>query len=134
MKTSLAQFISQTRETEGLSITGLARKANLKPEVIEAIEEGQELFLATTVRQKLAKALKISLGEIKELEKTFDDGLPDEFTIDELKYQIKQGAKTLVCPQCQEELVCHVEKMFDLEDNLIFHPKARCSKCPFQIK
>ena len=25
-------------------------------------------------------------------------------------------------------------KMYDLEDNLMLHPKARCSKCVFQIK
>ena len=25
-------------------------------------------------------------------------------------------------------------KMYDLYDNLVFHPKAKCEKCPFQIK
>lgn len=134
MKTTLAQFVSETREKVGLSIMGLAKKANLPVGVIESIEEGQELFLATSIRQKLAKGLKVSLSDIKDLEKTFDDGLPDELTIEELKMEIKQGKKDLKCPQCSSDLICHVEKMFDLEDNLIFHPKARCAKCPFQIK
>ena len=26
------------------------------------------------------------------------------------------------------------QKMYDLEDNLILVPKARCEKCPFQIR
>lgn len=134
MKTSLAQFVSETREKMGLSQTGLAKKSSLPIKTIEDIEAGQELFLASTIRQKLAKGLKLNNRDIKIFEKQFDDDIPGELTLEELKNEITQGATTLKCPQCSNELICHIEKMFDLKDNLILHPKARCSKCPFQVK
>ena len=38
------------------------------------------------------------------------------------------------CPVCGEILITRIAKLYDLEDNLMLHPKARCPKCPFQIK
>ena len=32
-----------------------------------------------------------------------------------------------------EKLITRIAKLYDLEDNLVLHPKARCSKCPFQL-
>jgi len=134
MKTSLAEFVSQTREKLGLSQSGLAAKSSLPLQVIEDIESGQELFLPTTFRQKLAKGLKLNTSDVKVFEKQFDDNVPAEELIEILKISILDGEKSLKCPQCAEDLICHIEKMYDLEDNLVRHPKARCSKCPFQIR
>jgi transcriptional regulator with XRE-family HTH domain len=134
MKTSLAEFVSQTREKLGLSQSGLAKKSNLPIEVIEAIESAQELFLPTTIRQKLAKGLKLNTRDVKLYEKHIDDNVAPQELIEVLKISILDGEKDLKCPECSSDLICHVEKMYDLEDNLIKHPKARCSKCPFQIK
>lgn len=134
MKTSLAEFVLQTREKLGLSQSGLAKKSSLPLETIENIEAGQELFLATTIRQKLAKGLKLNTRDVKIFEKHFDENLLVEGLLDVLKISILDGESELKCPQCDAELICHIEKMYDLEDNLIRHPKARCSKCPFQIK
>ena len=106
---------------------------------ISNIESVVELFLSSTVRQKLAKGLKTSLSEIKLYEKNEDfhfiaKGSPD---IEELKNLIleNEGNKgfVLLCPVCENKLITRVAKMYDLEDNLMLHPKARCSKCPFQI-
>ncbi|MDD3420072.1 MAG: hypothetical protein PHE78_05670 [Candidatus Gastranaerophilales bacterium] len=134
MKTSLAEFVSQTREKLGLSPSGLAKKSNLPIEIIEAIESAQELFLPTTIRQKLAKGLRLNTRDIKPYEKIpADETAPMEF-IEVLKISILDDEKDLKCPDCGADLIAHIEKMYDLEDNLIKHPKARCSKCPFQIK
>ncbi|MDO5437500.1 MAG: hypothetical protein Q4F80_04820, partial [bacterium] len=62
---NLAQFVFHTRENLGLSVLGLSKKCNLDENVILNIESGLELFLPTTVRQKLAKGLRVSLDEIK---------------------------------------------------------------------
>ena len=131
---TLAQFVQQTRDTLGLNPKGLAKKCNLDLTLIERIEAGEELFLPTTVRQSLAKGLKCSLDEIKELEKEFDNNFISDDVIASLKEQILTGEKELVCPRCRSILITKVEKMYDLEDNLVLHPKARCSKCVFQIK
>ena len=90
--------------------------------------------MSTTIRQKLAKGLKLNTRDVKLFEKQFEDNTPTEELLEILKISILEGEKSLKCPQCEEELICHVEKMYDLEDNLVRHPKARCSKCPFQVR
>jgi transcriptional regulator with XRE-family HTH domain len=135
---TLAQFISSTRENMGYSQKGLAIKANIDISLIDDIESGRDLFLATPIRQKLANALKIHSNRIKELEKLpemseKDFELSDK--IEELKLRIlNEGLKGHTCPVCNFELICRVSVMYDVEDNMIRHPKAYCSKCPFQIK
>ena len=69
---TLAQFVSETREKAGFSQSGLAKRCNLAIEDIQNIESGIELFLSSTVRQKLAKGLKATLSEIKLYEKQQD--------------------------------------------------------------
>ena len=39
----------------------------------------------------------------------------------------------IFCPNCGAKLITRIAKLYDLEDNLILHPKARCTKCPFQL-
>lgn len=135
---TLAQLIATAREDRGLSQKGLAQKANLDILLIDDIESGRELFLSTTARQKLAFALRLSLNKIKSLEKIpeaseADFELADR--IEELKHKIlNEGLTGHKCPVCGSELVCRVAVMYDLEDNVVSHPKSRCSKCPFQIK
>ena len=131
---TLSEFVVQRREKLGLSTSGLAKKCHLDVDVIQRIENGEELFLATTVRQNLAKGLKCSLDEIKALEKSFDNKIADVSTIETLKERILKGATDLTCPLCGSPLRTRIAKMYDLEDNLMLHPKAVCTKCVFQIK
>ena len=135
---TLALLISTARENRGLSQKGLAQKANLDISLIEDIESGRELFLSTTARQKLASALRLTAGKIKSLEKIPETGEADfelADKIEELKLDVlHKGLTGYRCPVCGEELVCRVAVMYDLEDNPVYHPKARCSRCPFQIK
>ncbi len=132
MKT-LARFVQEKREQVGLSVTGLARKSNISAEIIEEIESGKELFLPVTVRQNLAKGLKCLPEEIKKYEKDFSTDFVPLSVIDSLKELILNGAGGLKCPKCGADLITKVERMYDLEDNLVLHPKAHCSKCVFQI-
>ena len=132
MKT-LARFVEERREQVGLSVWGLAKKSNISPEIIEEIESGKELFLPVTVRQNLAKGLKCLPEDIKKYEKDFSTDFVPLSVIDSLKELILNGAGGLKCPKCGADLITKVEKMYDLEDNLVFHPKAHCSKCVFQI-
>lgn len=133
---SLAQFVSELREKIGLSQTGLAKKSALPLKTIEDIESGQELFLASTIRQKLANALKIKPAELKHYEKHPDLSLlPDTEATVFIKNQIlANDVADLECPVCGSKLITRIAKMYDLEDNLVLVPKARCTTCPFQIK
>ncbi|MBR2386293.1 hypothetical protein IKA92_03235, partial [bacterium] len=100
----------------------------------QKIESGEELFLSTTIRQKLAKGLKLNNKDIKLYEKQFINEDPSPEIIEHLKGFILNGETDIPCPSCGSVLISHIEKMYDLEDTEILHPKARCSKCPFQIK
>ena len=133
---ALAQFVSELSEKLGLSQTGLAKKSALPLKTIEDIESGQELFLASTIRQKLANGLKLKPADIKQYEKHPNLSLlPDNEATLFIKNQIlAHDVADLTCPVCGSKLITRIAKMYDLEDNLILVPKARCEKCPFQIK
>ena len=134
---NLAQFVFHTRENLGLSVSGLAKKCNLDEAVISNIEAGYELFLPTTIRQKLAKGLKVSLDEIKLYEKNEDYNFVSKERLEELRADIlfnaDNKAYVALCPVCGAKLITRIARLYDLEDNLVLHPKARCSKCPFQL-
>lgn len=132
MKT-LAQFIQQKRKEADLTTKGLAYLANLPLETIEDIESGKDLFLSVTVRQSLAKILRCEPDEIKKYEKDFSSYNVSQEIIDSLKELILNGAGGLKCPKCGAPLITRIAKLYDLEDNLMLHPKAHCSKCSFHI-
>ena len=131
---SLAEFIQQRRENAGLSVSGLAKKTNIKKEILEDIESGKELFLSVTQRQQIARVLKCSPKELKSREKDYKFEIVSNETIDDLKTKILNRETNLRCPLCGEPLVTRIAKMYDLEDNLVLQPKAHCVKCVFQIK
>ena len=130
---TLAKFIFNKREELGLTTKGLAIAANIPLSEIEEIEEGRILFLPVTTRQALAKVLKCEPKEIKVLEKDISDNIISPEIIESLKELILNGAQGLKCPKCGAPLVTRIAKLYDLEDNLILHPKAHCTKCPFQL-
>ena len=134
---SLSEFVRDTREKAGLSALGLAKKSGLTIEQVEDIEAGKDLFLPATIRQKLAKGLKLNPSDIKKYERIMlvsYDSVTDGF-IEDTKSSILQGmTENLKCPICGSKLVTKVVKLIDLENKIALHPKAQCSKCSFQIK
>ena len=134
---SLSEFIHETREKAGLSISGLAKKTGLTIEQLEDIEAGKDLFLPATIRQKLAKGLKINPAEIKEYERIMlvsYDKVDNQY-IESVKKAILQGdTENLRCPICGSKLNTKITRLLDLENNIALHPKAQCNKCSFQIK
>lgn len=134
---SLGQFVALKREELGLSQEELALKSSLSLEQVQAIEQGLELFLASTIRQKLAKGLKIDNKEIKQYETKTDFSIAKNSQMDSIREMILLNSQNpnfeISCPLCGEKLITRIARLYDLEDNLILRPKARCSKCPFQL-
>lgn len=134
---SLSEYVRETREKAGFSVQGLAKKSGLTIEQIEDIEAGKDLFLPATVRQKLAKGLKVNPSDIKEYERILlvsYDAVTDKY-IKSVKKAILDGETgNLRCPICSSKLITKVVRLLDLENNIALHPKAQCSKCSFQIK
>lgn len=133
----LSEFIRETREKAGLSVIGLSKKSALPVETIEDVEAGKDLFLPATIRQKLAKALKINPADIKQYERILIDSYDkvNEKYINDVKKAILAGeTENLRCPICSAKLNTKIVRLIDLENNIALHPKAQCSKCSFQIK
>ena len=130
---SLSVFINTRREKLGMSSIGLAKRSGVDISIIEDIESGKELFLPVTIRQAIAKVLKCEPSEIKRLEKDIASNIVSPEIIESLKQLILNGAGGLKCPRCGAPLDTRIARMYDLEDNLVLHPKAHCTKCPFQI-
>lgn len=136
-KKALSEFIRESREKAGLSVIGLSKKSGLTIEQIEDIEAGKDLFLPSTIRQKLAKGLKLNPVDIKQYERillvSYDK--IDEKYINSVKKAIIEGeVENLRCPICGAKLNTKIVRLIDLENNIALHPKAQCSKCSFQIK
>ena len=134
---SLSEFVRETREKVGFSVQGLAKRSGLTIEQIEDIEAGKDLFLPATVRQKLAKGLKLNPVDIKQYERILIvsyDKVDDKY-INAVKRAILDGeTDNLRCPICSAKLNTKIVRLLDLENNIALHPKAQCSKCSFQIK
>ncbi|MBR3604745.1 MAG: hypothetical protein IKL52_01800 [Candidatus Gastranaerophilales bacterium] len=134
---SLAQFVVSKREEMGLSQEDLSEKSSLTLEQIQSIEQGLDLFLPSTIRQKLAKGLKVDNKEIKLYEIKTDFTLSKNSQMDSIREAILLNSQNpnfvIECPVCGEKLITRIAKLYDLEDNLVLRPKARCSKCPFQL-
>ena len=134
---SLSEYIRENREKSGLSVIGLSKKTGLTVEQIEDIEAGKDLFLPATIRQKLAKGLKLNPTDIKKYERILldaFDGVTDRFIEDTKKAILMGMTENLRCPICSSKLNTRVVKLIDLEERIALHPKAQCSKCSFQIK
>ncbi len=131
---TLASFVQTTRDNLGMSAKGLAIKSNIKLSVIEDIESGKDLFLSSTVRQKLAKALRCSLDDLRRLERGYQDIVVGEDIILSIKQRILHREQNIACPKCGAPMITRIAKLYDLEDNLILKPKGHCSKCVFQLK
>ena len=134
---SLSEYIRETREKAGFSVQGLAKKSGLTIEQIEDIEAGKDLFLPATIRQKLAKGLKLNPADIKKYERIIldiYDSVSAEY-LQDIKTAILEGnTENLRCPVCGSKLNTRVMRLIDLDNNIALHPKAQCSKCSFQIK
>lgn len=132
---TLATRISFLREKLNLSQEKLAEISNIDLSTIHEIEEGRDIFLSPGIRQRLSKALRVAANVLKEVEIQPQPIETQSEAIDNLIRNILAGNLTNnYCPECKSLLNCKIVTMYDLEDNAVKHPKAICSKCPFQIK
>ena len=132
---TLATRLQYLREANNLTREGLSNKSRVNISIINDIEEGKDTFLSVTTRQNLSNALKISARVLKEVEKTPPKTIISSDIIDNIKYNILSGSlNSNKCPKCNNNLICKIVILYDLEDKPVKVPKARCNKCPFQIK
>ena len=126
---SLASFVINTREKLNLTQEELAKNSSLSIDEIQQIEQGMELFLPTTIRQKLAKGLRVDNREVKQYEYKEDFNLAKKHTMDEIRELILLNSSnvnfSISCPVCGEKFKTK-SKMFKMPISINRLVKTSC--------
>ncbi len=135
---TLASRLSFLRNKRCLHIAELSYQARVPLELVEDIEAGIERWLATSVRQRIARVLKVDpniLEEVEVRDLNFDlrTKVPHEL-IERMQDEILISVKDLKCPLCSSLMRTWIQEGFDLNGNPIKSPKGHCTVCVFQLK
>jgi hypothetical protein len=146
---TLARLIQGKRETLNLSREALSEKSGLPLGVVEQLEEGRLLFLSVTNRTRLARSLKMTLQEIKQVESPPPITLLGDLRLLHvdashvahfnngkrlaLKEMERNNEGFWPCPDCGGELVTNTFLREDLENKSWTVFKIHCSHCLFKL-
>ncbi|OGI19827.1 MAG: hypothetical protein A3B68_08435 [Candidatus Melainabacteria bacterium RIFCSPHIGHO2_02_FULL_34_12] len=136
---TLASRVSFIRNARQIHIAELSYQARVPLKLIEDIEAGIETWLPTTVRQRIARVLKVDPNILEEVEVKIinNEFLPKDPPVElmeRIQDEILSGNKNLKCPQCQNLLKVWIQEGFDLNGNPVKSAKAHCTVCVFQLK
>ena len=136
---TLASRISFLRNERRLHIAELSYQARVSVKMLEDIEAGIETWLPVTVRQRIARVLKVDPNILEEVEiknTTSENSYkePPRELIERIQSDILSGEKNIRCPLCQNELRVWIQQGLDLNEEQIKTPKAHCTVCIFQLK
>ena len=133
---TLARRVLQLREFRNLTVRDLAKLSRFPEVRIEDIESGLEIWLSSTDRQLLAKALSIEPSLLQEVETRppLSDSTQQKAAAAYLGRAILEGVRELECPDCGQTLRCSVQEGFDLDGLPVRFPKAFCSRCPYVLR
>jgi transcriptional regulator with XRE-family HTH domain len=134
---TLALRVQYLRESLHLTSGALADKALVSESLIEDIESGLELFLAPSVRQKIARALRVRTVVLSEVEKppalsVKPPTLPEDSNFQLLETIYQQPDRTYFCPLCGAKLMVKVFPRRDIYNNPVKALKINCSQCLFK--
>jgi len=135
---TLAERIRYLREKRYMSPEMLANKALIPVSMVEDLEAGIEMFLAPSVRQRIARVLHVRPSQIEEAEK------PPEVNDAETPLLQRKGASLReeilrdpdaphLCPSCGAPLAVRQFERRDLRDNPLLVIKANCTRCLFRL-
>lgn len=134
---TLASRVYYLRNARQIHIAELSSQARVPLQLVEDIEAGIETWLPVSIRQRIARVLKVDPKILEEVEvkkiKQEDKHIPLEL-IERIQNDILSGAKNLKCPSCQSPLKTWIQDAFDLNDLPIKIPKAHCTVCLFQLR
>ncbi|MBY0450830.1 MAG: helix-turn-helix domain-containing protein [Cyanobacteria bacterium] len=145
LASTLAQRVQEARLHRGFSLTILSEKTGLDVEQIEDIESGLVSFLSTTVRQRLARGLRLKPSQLFEVEvrpaserdkeaREEEEGLSLTETERFWFSYIPQKPETSICPRCGEPVIVTRFERWDLDHHLLWVDKAHCSRCLFRTE
>ena len=136
---TLASRISFLRNARRIHIAELSLQAKVSVKLLEDIESGIETWLPTSVRQRIARVLKVDPNILEEVEvkkintESFPKEPPLELT-ERIQEEILSGVKNIKCPACSSLLKTWIQEGFDLNGSPMKSAKAHCTVCVFQLR
>lgn len=136
---TLASRLSFIRNGRGIHIAELSSRARISIKLIEDIEAGIETWLATSVRQRIARVLKVDPNILEEVEvkNEIKEDLPKNPPLElteRIQEDILSGIKEIKCPLCGNLLRVWIQDGLDLNEQPVKTAKAHCTVCVFQLK
>jgi uncharacterized protein YlaI len=136
VRLTLATFVQASRLLLNKSDIDLAHELRIPLKTLQDIEGGLELFLAPTLRQKLARGLKVLPSQIKALEKDPTQPQTEGQWLRQMALRsriLNQPEENYTCPECEAPLVIRTFQREDLEGQPETTHKVHCSKCLFSL-
>ena len=136
---TLASRVSYLRNSRRIHIAELSHQAKVTVKLLEDIEAGIETWLPVSIRQRIARVLKVDpniLEEVEVKDKTSEDFPKDPplELVERIQEEILSGKKDLNCPICGSPLRAWIQEGLDLNEQPTKTPKAHCTVCVFQLK
>ena len=136
---TLASRVSFLRNERRIHIADLSHQARVSIKLLEDIEAGIETWLPTSVRQRIARVLKVDPKILEEVEVKNKkiEGLyknPPGELIERICEEILEGNHDIKCLICGSEMKVWIQDGFDLNGRPIKTPKGYCKSCVFQLK
>lgn len=136
---TLASRVSFLRNGRRIHIAELSLQARVPIQLLEDIEAGIETWLPTSIRQRIARVLKVDPNILEEVEvKHFNieqlEKEPPAELIERICQEILEGSNNLQCPKCNSKMKAWIQEGFDLNGESIKTPKGYCTSCIFQLK
>ncbi len=136
---TLASRVSFIRNSRRIHVEELAVQSRVSLKFVEDIEAGIETWLPVSIRQRIARVLKVDpiILEEVEIKKEFGEPLPKDpplELVERIKEEILSGDEKLSCPKCSKPLKVWIQDGFDLNGFPIQTPKGHCTVCVFQVR
>lgn len=139
LPSTLGSRILYLRNARHIHIAELSYQARVSIGFLEDIEAGIETWLSTSIRQRIARVLKVDPNvleevEIKKSNTNVDMRNPPYEVIERIQEQILLGDSNILCPMCKSPLKVWIQEGFGLNGEPIKSPKGHCTMCVFQLK
>lgn len=135
---TLAERVRFLRERRYMTPAVVAMKARISLQTIEDIEAGIEMFLAPSVRQRLARVLNVRPSQIQEVEKPPETSNPEAPVLQRKGWNLHEAILNdpdapHSCPSCDAPLSVRLFERRDLQDRPLAVIKANCTQCLFRL-
>ena len=136
---TLASRVSFLRNARRIHIEDLSIRAKVSLKLLEDIESGLETWLPVSIRQRIARVLKVDPNILEEVEvkniqcEDLPRNPPLELT-EKIQEEILLHVKSIKCPICGNPLKTWIQEGLDLNERSIKTAKAHCTVCIFQLR